>query len=109
GIVYALSYPTSVPTGETPGGKFKTYFNNMFTTGCTGTNVVQSIGSDGTLHCVTGGGGGASINYALCQTITFTHPTFAMCPANYVVTGVDTGLRFPGVAANSQIRCCKIQ
>ncbi|MDP2103570.1 MAG: hypothetical protein Q8K26_01455 [Candidatus Gracilibacteria bacterium] len=56
GIVYALSYPTSVPTGETPGGKFKTYFTNMFTTGCTGTNVVQSIGSDGRLHCVDGGG-----------------------------------------------------
>lgn len=55
GIVYAISYPSIPPTGEIAGGKFTSYFTKMFTTGCTGTNVVQSIRSDGTLTCVNGG------------------------------------------------------
>lgn len=81
---------------------------------CTLNGLIARATNGLILSCQSGvwtslGGGSASINYATCYTITFTNPNYAKCAANYVVTGVDTGLRFPEVLAYSKIYCCKLQ
>ena len=81
---------------------------------CTLNGLIARATNGLILSCQSGvwtslGGGSASINYATCYTMTFTNPNYAKCAANYVVTGVDTGLRFPEVLAYSKIYCCKLQ
>lgn len=53
--VHAVVYPTLTPTGETPGGTFQTYFDNMYlTTQCNTTlQVVAGFSSTGVPICVT--------------------------------------------------------
>jgi len=55
------------------------------------------------------------IDYGSCYTVNFSYGgacgtgvSFGQCANGYVVTGVQTGLRFPEVCVKSQIRCCKL-
>ncbi|MDD5377450.1 MAG: hypothetical protein PHH16_05055 [Candidatus Gracilibacteria bacterium] len=53
GLVYALNYPSTQPNGEISGGKFMTYFNNMYRTAdnCTIGQAMVGFTSDGTKIC----------------------------------------------------------
>lgn len=47
---YAVTYPSGFPTGEWDGGKYNTYFTNMFND-CFFGEVVYGFDLDGTIHC----------------------------------------------------------
>lgn len=53
GITYALTYPSAPPTGETAGGKFMTYFNNMKAADCPAGQAMIGFNTDFTKKCTT--------------------------------------------------------
>ncbi|HBB27633.1 TPA: hypothetical protein DCZ36_04025 [Candidatus Gracilibacteria bacterium] len=133
GIVYAsINWPTTTPSGETAGGKFRTEIDILkmlvdtkqkrVAGSCSVGQSIAAINADGTVSCGLSGGGG-SIDYTNCTTIyhsqsmaigtncggIITTAIDATCPTNYVLTSDSTGLRFPGVCVVATARCCKLQ
>lgn len=76
--------------------------------------VAKLVSLDGRIGTLESGGG-ASINYGDCVTVSHTEGgacgsgnAWGTCPNNYVVTGVTSGLRFPGACTEAQVRCCRL-
>lgn len=76
GLAYALNYPSTLPAGETTGGKFMSYFNNMFAPAnhCQNGQAIDYFNADGTPHCALTGGGSAWPNGNYCIMANGTCP-----------------------------------
>ncbi|MDD2916838.1 MAG: hypothetical protein PHH70_03260, partial [Candidatus Gracilibacteria bacterium] len=84
-IVYAVNFPTTTPSGETPGGKFMGYFNKMLVNtdlASTDGTVKNSDKVDG-LHASELGGGGLSAAGAGGKVFIVSVPSGSTCPTGW--------------------------
>jgi hypothetical protein len=97
--------------------------------GGTDTNAItlcpdnQFLDGDGSCRTasqiVSDGGGGVTINYSVCEYKDHSEggPNcdgdsssggWGTCSNGYVMVGVTTGLRFPNVCVEAQVKCCRL-
>jgi hypothetical protein len=107
--VFAVTYPTSTPLGETPGGTFQTYFDNMYLTPqCTAIGqVVGGFTATGVPICITPSSAGLSLTGSLGYTIYHNGTTWVSSANIYNANAnVGIGTSTPGakLEVNGQIK-----